>query len=763
MQNLHEDLADSGVYTILMGHLAPEKCNQQSLRTIFDIPVQSCLDTLLEPEWLEEMAKRKQRAELVLANARLLGCTLPLDADDLARGHPRMHLLLLIQLLRGHIGIRAFPTEEDLVCMEEQMESLSMRCHETARELDEYRHRTDIQMAETKQLAIQEQYELRKQSLAKEFQLFNRLEDLERKWIAECDHHQQTHHEWEGYRSRVHSTMNRTLRLLRSYMERRRQIFSDASVYTISAFNNQGKRITFHIPAPALKSHCAFDFNDEDVDVDVDVNVHVDLDIDCLGGGLGHPETPPQSPTWSPSEAAAVPRPRNSTYAATVPVKSIRRRSRRPAPPPPEDQAPFRLTDEEIAIVTGATAAPSSTERSPPLEQSSSPPSPPAESSFPSHRSMARRIAVPTTGHDDDSDERPCRRRCRASGGDGGGGRRRVHSAPGDFNLDRQALTRSTLETLVTGVAENLKDVMGVGGGVVGVVGGSCVETLVVTAENIRSSMSVEKKPANVNDLGANRNSVRSLLRHGLEDEENDDDDDVEEHEQVDATAQSMLEDDMPAAKEAPPPPLSGLAAAPPRRPPRPATYHIPPEAVVNAGHRPLITPPASTNSKLAEGVDLGGALTTATTTTTTTSTSTTTINRGTVGAINPAASRHANGPVNVTLNGHANGTQNGHTYGHAANVTTVNGAWNDGSFDRETYPLAKDLHQMVRWLVEENLEQMQQIQLLAAKVDEMSWLNQVMGEKVKEFSEELINKGKGGRGGGGIGGGGIGGLGKKW
>jgi hypothetical protein len=54
---------------------------------------------------------------------------------------------------------------------------------------------------------------------------------------------------------------------------------------------------------------------------------------------------------------------------------------------------------------------------------------------------------------------------------------------------------------------------------------------------------------------------------------------------------------------------------------------------------------------------------------------------------------------------------------------------------------LGDDVHGLIRHLIGENIEQLQQIQLLAAKVDEMSWLNQVMGDKVKTFSEDLIQQ----------------------
>jgi hypothetical protein len=58
-----------------------------------------------------------------------------------------------------------------------------------------------------------------------------------------------------------------------------------------------------------------------------------------------------------------------------------------------------------------------------------------------------------------------------------------------------------------------------------------------------------------------------------------------------------------------------------------------------------------------------------------------------------------------------------------------------------DSVDLSSEIHRLVVWLLEDNIEKLQQIQLLAAKVDEMTWLNNVMGEKIRTFSEQLIQK----------------------
>jgi hypothetical protein len=54
----------------------------------------------------------------------------------------------------------------------------------------------------------------------------------------------------------------------------------------------------------------------------------------------------------------------------------------------------------------------------------------------------------------------------------------------------------------------------------------------------------------------------------------------------------------------------------------------------------------------------------------------------------------------------------------------------------------SQSIHRLVIRLMEESMQHIQQIQLLAAKLDEMTWLNNVMGEKIREYSEDMI-KGK--------------------
>ncbi|KAI3660381.1 hypothetical protein MP638_005395 [Amoeboaphelidium occidentale] len=81
-----------------------------------------------------------------------------------------------------------------------------------------------------------------------------------------------------------------------------------------------------------------------------------------------------------------------------------------------------------------------------------------------------------------------------------------------------------------------------------------------------------------------------------------------------------------------------------------------------------------------------------------------------------------------------------------AALRRTGNGAYNEKDEIVDKIKLnVTDIHSLVQGLMQENLKQVQQMQLLAAKVDEMTWLNQVMGEKVREFSEDMMNKNKNG------------------
>lgn len=144
--------------------------------------------------------------------------------------------------------------------LESELDALTL----VAKEYDEFRTNAAASEATWKQNAMQEQYELRKQTLATELSLCNRIDDLEQSLANEAaDHHAEYDTlacSFERYRHRMQSRLGRTLKYLNAYMERRVEIFADANLYTISAFNTEGKRIAWNIPAPALTRNCSFEY-----------------------------------------------------------------------------------------------------------------------------------------------------------------------------------------------------------------------------------------------------------------------------------------------------------------------------------------------------------------------------------------------------------------------------------------------------------------------------------------------------------------------
>jgi hypothetical protein len=186
-----------------------------------------------------------------------------MDALDLASGHPRTHLLFTACLFRRFIGIVTLPSEGELLWMHEELDRLTSEVDQKNIEITDTRTTLETERQQLQENVVKVRQETRQKALAREYQLYQRIEALETCMADEKAKHEHSEealrHSYLEYRTFINSTVHRTIDLLHAYRERREELFEGANLYSITAFDNEGKRIVFSIPAPALNKSCHFD------------------------------------------------------------------------------------------------------------------------------------------------------------------------------------------------------------------------------------------------------------------------------------------------------------------------------------------------------------------------------------------------------------------------------------------------------------------------------------------------------------------------
>lgn len=255
--NLNQDFRDGAVFAILMGRLQPQQSNQPLLRAVFEVNLDE------EAGGVDDF-NLKRNAFCIQNATDDLNFPFTLSVEELSRGNSRLVLIFLTWLFLKSPGFQhPFPTEENFARLLEQL-----------RGLEDSRTELDSKLADADSATTKLKHQVFESTSA-----LNIARCGEKNAVISLKCHLHT-------RDALAAILNDTIRSLNAHSEAHELIFFDANVRTISAFDNEGKRLVFKIPAPSTSSRFPSPAPA----------------TSCL-----QPPTPPSSPTMGSAESISSP------------------------------------------------------------------------------------------------------------------------------------------------------------------------------------------------------------------------------------------------------------------------------------------------------------------------------------------------------------------------------------------------------------------------------------------------------------------------